>query len=121
MNKTPFRKRIENCSKSKKSRIILALDVTPRNDLVKLIKTLIILLEQHICAIKINFHLILPLSGSEISEINKVAHSFKLQSIADIKLNDIPNTNRIAMFYLFKMGFDAVIVNPFMEKTVCYP
>ncbi len=107
---------MENSSKSKRSRIILALDVAPRVDLLNFIKNMIFLLEAHICAIKINFHLILPLSSSEISEINKIAHSFNLQSIADIKLNDIPNTNKIAMYYLFKMGFDAIIVNPFMGK-----
>ena len=45
--------------------------------------------EHHVCAIKMNFHIILPLSAFEILQINKLAHSFGLQSIADIKLNDI--------------------------------
>jgi orotidine-5'-phosphate decarboxylase len=74
------------------------------------------MLEKYICAIKINFHLILPLSISQISEINDLIHSCHLQSIADIKLNDIPRTNKVAIDYLLKMGFDAVIVNPFMGK-----
>src|ERR1051325_689833 len=39
-----------------------------------------------------------------------------VQSIADIKLNDIPRTNEVAIDYLLKMGFDAVIVNPFVGK-----
>jgi orotidine-5'-phosphate decarboxylase len=73
-------------------------------------------LEHHICAIKMNFHLILPLSFSEISEINRLAHHYGLVSIADLKLNDIKSTNEIAIEYLAMMKFDAVIVNPFMGK-----
>jgi orotidine-5'-phosphate decarboxylase len=63
-----------------------------------------------------NFHLILPLSFSEISEINRLAHHYGLVSIADLKLNDIKSTNEIAIEYLSMMKFDAVIVNPFMGK-----
>jgi orotidine-5'-phosphate decarboxylase len=72
--------------------------------------------EQHICAVKINFHLILPLSAAEILKINKLVHSCGLQSIADIKLNDIENTNEVAVDHLTKMGFDAVIANPFIGR-----
>ena len=72
------------------------------------------LLQHHICGIKMNFHLILPLSFSEISEINRLAHHYGLVSIADLKLNDIKSTNEIAIEYLSMMKFDAVIVNPFM-------
>ena len=63
-----------------------------------------------------NFHIILPLSASEILRINKLAHSFGLQSIADIKLNDIETTNAVAVDHLIKMGFDAVIANPFIGR-----
>ncbi|MDQ4050932.1 MAG: orotidine 5'-phosphate decarboxylase, partial [Thermoproteota archaeon] len=54
---------------------------------------------------------------SEIFQINKLAHSFGLQSIADIKLNDIEATNDVAVEQLVKMGFDAVIANPFIGKN----
>jgi orotidine-5'-phosphate decarboxylase len=64
-----------------------------------------------------NFHLILPLSISQISEIIDLIHSYELQSIADIKLNYIISTNEIAIGYLLKMGFDAVIVNPLIGKN----
>ena len=40
-----------------------------------------------------------------------------MQVIADIKLNDIPNTNDITIQYLHSMGFDSIIVNPFIGKT----
>ena len=112
-----FYERIKNASTYKESRIILALDILPRSDLKDFAKKVITLLEEYICAIKVNFHLILPLSSSDILEINEVAHSYGLQSIADIKLNDISSTNEIAIDYLLKMGFDAVVINPFVGKT----
>jgi orotidine-5'-phosphate decarboxylase len=112
-----FRERIGNSSKYKNSQIVLSLDPSPRSDLIRFVKETITLLKKHICAIKINFHLILPLSISQISEINDLIHSYELQSIADIKLNDIISTNEIAIGYLLKMGFDAIIVNPLIGKN----
>lgn len=67
-----------------------------------------------LCAIKLNFHLLLPLGTETISCILDAAHQHGLQGIADIKLNDIGNTNRVATDILWNMGFDAVIVNPIM-------
>jgi orotidine-5'-phosphate decarboxylase len=77
-------------------------------------KKLVDLTSDHICAIKVNFHLIIPLSLSELSELNDFANERNLVSIADIKLNDIENTNRIATEYLWDTGFSGVIVNPFV-------
>ena len=71
-------------------------------------------LNPYLCAIKLNFHLLLPLSAKQISKITKTAHSFGLQTIADIKLNDIGNTNRVTTEKLWELGFDAVIANPIM-------
>jgi orotidine-5'-phosphate decarboxylase len=113
----PFRERIARAADAKKSPIVLALDppANKRNLPAFAAKT-IRAVEQHICAVKMNFHLILPLSASEISRINKLVHSCGLQSIADIKLNDIENTNEVAVDHLTRMGFDAVIANPFIGK-----
>jgi orotidine-5'-phosphate decarboxylase len=58
--------------------------------------------------------LLLPLSAKEIIKINKTAHDYGLQTIADIKLNDIGNTNRVTTEHLWDLGFDAVIANPIM-------
>jgi len=71
-------------------------------------------LHPFLCGIKLNFHLLLPLSGKEILKINKTAHRYGLQTIADIKLNDIGNTNQVTTENLWNLGFDAVIVNPIM-------
>ena len=71
-------------------------------------------LHPFICGIKLNFHLLLPLGKRQIMRINDTAHKYGLQCIADIKLNDISNTNQIAANHLWDMNFDAVIANPIM-------
>ena len=71
-------------------------------------------LHDYLCAIKLNFHLLLPLGTKEIKNITKTAHKYGLQVIADIKLNDIGNTNIVTIENLWKLGFDAVIANPIM-------
>src|ERR687889_2032701 len=116
-----YHSRIKNCSDKKKTPIILALDYDfdqyDNSYLYDKCKELISMTESKICAIKINFHLLLSLSHIQILELNLFAHNFDLQSIADIKLNDIGNTNKVTINKLQKLGFDAVIVNPFIGLT----
>ena len=50
----------------------------------------------------------------KFSKSIKLAHRYGLQTIADIKLNDIGNTNRVTTEHLWNLGFDAVIANPIM-------
>ena len=112
---TKFSDRIKKSAKT--SPIILANDYDPKIPNMES-KTLrnIKLLNNYLCGIKINFHLLLQLDKKQISRINKNAHDYGLQCIADIKLNDIGNTNFITAENLWNMGFDAVIVNPIMGK-----
>ena len=112
---TKFSDRIKKSSKT--SPIILANDYDPkiRNIESKTLRN-IKLLNNYLCGIKINFHLLLQLDKKQILNINKTAHDSGLQCIADIKLNDIGNTNSITAENLWNMGFDAVIVNPIMGK-----
>jgi len=110
---TKFSNRIKNSAKE--SSVILANDYDTRipkleQKTIQNIKTL----NNHICGIKLNFHLLLQLGKKEISRINKTAHDYGLQCIADIKLNDIGNTNLITTQNLWDLHFDAVIVNPIM-------
>jgi orotidine-5'-phosphate decarboxylase len=109
-----FRKRMKESSL--RSSIILANDLDDKNMVLVEKKTIhnIKTLGKHLCAIKFNFHLLLPLGEKKIEKINKIAHDFGLQTIADIKLNDIGNTNMITLQRLWNSGFDAVIVNPIM-------
>ena len=71
-------------------------------------------MHKFLCGIKLNFHALLPLGKKEIMKINKTAHQYGLQTIADIKLNDIGNTNQITSKTLWDFGFDAIIINPIM-------
>jgi orotidine-5'-phosphate decarboxylase len=117
-NQIPFSKRIDLLNKDKETNLILAIDPLPNTyDLFNYIINLILKLGKYLCAIKLNFHVLLPLSFAELQKINTVAHDEELQVIADIKLNDIPNTNNITIQYLYSMGFDSIIVNPFIGKT----
>jgi len=112
---TKFSDRIKKSAKT--SPIILANDYDPKTPNIES-KTLrnIKLLNDYLCGIKINFHLFLQLDKKQISKINKTAHNYGLQCIADIKLNDIGNTNFVTTENLWNLGFDAVIVNPIMGK-----
>ena len=110
---TKFKTRIRQASVD--SRIILANDYDSTNkkivsQTIKNIKTL----HKFLCGVKLNFHALLPLGKKEIIRINKIAHQYGLQTIADIKLNDIGNTNQITSKILWDFGFDAIIVNPIM-------
>ncbi len=113
----PFSERIDVLSKDKQSNLILAIDpIYGTNNLYSYVLNMITKLGKCLCAIKLNFHVILPLSFTELQKINLVAHRERLQVIADIKLNDIPNTNDVTIRYLHAMGFDSIIVNPFIGK-----
>ena len=110
---TKFKTRISKSSKN--SRIILANDYSSANtkivsQTIKNIKTM----HKFLCGIKLNFHALLPLGKKDIVKINKTAHQYGLQTIADIKLNDIGNTNQITSKTLWNFGFDAIIINPIM-------
>lgn len=112
---TRFSARMAQAAKKKKSRIILAVDPAPgTRNLKSFARKAVRDVAGHVCGIKVNFHLLLPLSGREMSGITKLAHSHGLVCIADIKLNDIDSTNQAAVAHLAAMGFDAVIANPFM-------
>ena len=113
---TKFITRIKQISE-KRGKLILANDYSPStNKLESRTISNIRKLNKHLCGLKINFHLLLQLGSKEIININKIAHKYELQTIADIKLNDIGNTNENATEILWKLGFDAVIVNPIMGK-----
>lgn len=109
-----FKTRLFQTAKSN-GRVILANDYDlPVRDIYQKTLQNIKELHSHVCGIKLNFHLLVPLGGREIASINEAAHRHGLQTIADIKLNDIRNTNRITAGRLWDLGFDAVIVNPIM-------
>lgn len=109
-----FKTRINQISK-KNGKIILANDYDTSTPKLAF-KTIqnIKKFNKFLCGLKLNFHLLLPLGAKEISSITKTAHHYGIQTIADIKLNDIGNTNRVTTETLWNLGFDAVIINPIM-------
>lgn len=109
-----FKTRISKISRTN-GKVILASDYDSSVTNLQA-KTLKIIEQLHpcLCAIKLNFHLLLPLSGKQILKITKTAQKHGLQTIADIKLNDIGNTNQVTADHLWNLGFDAVIANPIM-------
>ena len=109
-----FKTRISKISKTN-GRVILANDYdAATEDLESKTIQNIKQLHPYLCAVKLNFHLLLPLAGKQILNITNTCHKYGLQTIADIKLNDIGNTNRVTTEHLWNFGFDAVIANPIM-------
>jgi orotidine-5'-phosphate decarboxylase len=104
-----FISRINRSAESNRSRIVLALDTESGK-----VSSMIDLLSEHICAVKLNMHLLIPLGMDDLMNINRHVHAKGLQSIADIKLNDIPSTNVHAIEHLNRAGFDAITINPFI-------
>ncbi len=114
---------MKSIAEEKKSKIILAVDLDPKmsnKDMIKQAISLIKMLDEEIISIKINMHLLLPLSKDEVNNITKTANDYGISTIADIKLNDIPNTNQAVIYNLASMGFNAVIVNPFIGFQALY-
>ena len=97
------------------SRIVLALDVV--DGAGRLVDRCIRILEQtaqHICAVKLNRHVVLPLGLEKTATLVDEIHGLGLPAIMDCKLNDIGNTNQVIAKYYFDAGFDALTANPFV-------
>jgi len=88
----------------KKTRLILALDVTSREDALRVVSAV----KDYVDAIKINWPLILAAGPEIIREMSR----FK-DVICDMKIADIPNTNRLIVEQAMSRGADAVICHGF--------
>jgi orotidine-5'-phosphate decarboxylase len=112
-----FKDKIELSRKKKQSSIILALDLIINDRNVLLTKSFEILKDvaPYICALKLNHHLILPLSlYDDVQKLISFAHDLGLPTIMDCKINDIGDTNRVIARYYYEAGFDAVIASAFI-------
>jgi len=88
--------------------LILALDVTDRKQAEKIAKAC----APHIDAIKLGYPLILS-CGLDIAE---ELGGLDLPLIADFKVADIPNTNRLIAEQVFDAGFASIICHGFTGK-----
>jgi orotidine-5'-phosphate decarboxylase len=91
----------------KEKRLILALDVTSRARALALSE----LLKGHFDAIKVGYPLILSAGLEVVKEIS--AHA---PVIADLKIADIPNTNRLICDSVLKAGAKGIIAHAFPGK-----
>ena len=88
----------------KKTRVILALDVTSREDALRVVDAV----KDYVDAIKINWPLILAVGPEIIREMS----GFK-DVICDMKIADIPNINRLIVEQAVSRGASAVICHGF--------
>jgi orotidine-5'-phosphate decarboxylase len=86
------------------SRLILALDVTSREKAVSLAR----LLESYFDAIKVGYPLILSTGMEIVREISAIA-----PVMADLKIADIPNTNRLICEAALEAGAKGIIAHAF--------
>jgi len=88
----------------KKTRVILALDVTSREDALRVVGAV----KDYVDAIKLNWPLILAVGPEIIREMS----GFK-DVICDLKIADIPNINRLIVEQAVSRGASAVICHGF--------
>lgn len=88
----------------KDTRLILALDVTSRERALSLVKSL----ENYLDAIKVGYPLILSAGLGIVKEISVFA-----PVIADLKIADIPNTNRLICEAVLSAGAKGLIAHSF--------
>lgn len=115
---------MEQVSRKAGSNIVLALDL-PLGKPKKLLfqaKKILEAVHPHVCAVKFNHHLTLPLGlFGDLQDLLNQAKGFGLPTIMDCKINDIGSTNQTIAEYYFEAGFDAVTANPFVgwEDGLC--
>lgn len=115
-----FHVRMERAAKNKQSNVVLALDFlfeNPENRkrlFLKAVKVLEVV-HPHVCAVKFNHHLVLPLGiFDNVQKLVRKVHDLGLMAIMDCKANDIGSTNEVIAQYYYAAGFDALIANPFI-------
>ncbi len=91
------------------SRLILALDVYSRERAMEIARQT----ADYLWAIKVNWPLIL---GSGLEVISKLKEETGLPVIADLKLADIPDTNRLIARKVFEAGADYIITHGFTGR-----
>ncbi|NJE05037.1 orotidine-5'-phosphate decarboxylase [Thermococcus sp. M36] len=93
----------------KESRLILALDVYERERALEIAERT----AEYLWAVKVNWPLII---GSGLKIITELKQVTGLPIIADLKLADIPNTNRLIASKVFEAGADYVIAHGFVGR-----
>ena len=88
--------------------LILALDATEKKQALKIVKAA----APHLDAIKLGYPLVLSCGLEIATEFEE----FDLPLIADFKVADIPNTNRLIAEQVFDAGFASIICHGFIGE-----
>ncbi len=89
--------------------LILALDVTDRDSALSIVEDT----ASYLDAVKVGYPLILSTGLSIIEELCEISH---VPVIADLKVADIPNTDRLILQQAYRAGASGVIVHTFTGK-----
>src|SRR3989339_69463 len=98
---------MQDAAKSKSSRLVLALDfpfeaAENRDKILAKAQKVLKAVHPHICAVKINHHLTLPLGIFDgVQQLVEQIHREGMLAIMDAKINDIGNTNQIIAEHYF--------------------
>lgn len=112
---TGFAGWIASEARSRRSKIVLALDLPPSTPrLLQRGLNLLNRVYESICAVKVNRHMFLPLGLKGVGKLVENAHGLGLPAIMDCKLNDIGATNLVMAEWFFRVGFDALTVSPYV-------
>lgn len=112
-----FREKILESSRTRGSRVVLALDFGGSYDVrLKKAEEVLEKTKGEIAGVKINYHLLLPYGLKGLGGVIETCRKEELPLIADLKLNDIEATNLNVVDSLLAFGFDAVIANPFVGR-----
>jgi len=115
-----FKAKMEETAKKKESSIVLALDFPfhspeKREKLLAKAQHVLEAVHAYVCAVKINYHLVLPLGTFDgVQKLVTQIHKKRLLAIMDCKVNDIGATNQVIAEYYYAAAFDALIANPFV-------
>jgi orotidine-5'-phosphate decarboxylase len=109
-----YRDWIEDSSKERHTRVILALDLDgkPPGNLLRMGEKLIDDTREFVCGVRFGRQTVLNLGPKFTSSLTKRVHINGNPCIIDDKLSDIGPTNEAIARAYYRLGFDAIIVNP---------
>jgi orotidine-5'-phosphate decarboxylase len=110
----PYRDWIERSSKERRTRVVLALDLDgkPPSNLLRIGEGLIDDTREFVCGVRFGRQTVLNLGPKFTSTLTRRIHTSGQPCIIDDKLSDIGPTNEAIARAYFRLGFDAIIVNP---------
>jgi len=85
----------------------------PRETLLEFCFEVLEQVSDYCCAAKANTQYLLPLCEKDYQRLNHVVHKLGMVSILDHKLGDIGASNEAALYWVHRLGFDAITFSPF--------